>query len=181
MKNGLNFASGHITLTFEGGIFMNIIYTVREGDSYDSAICGYFTSREEAEKYCVLNEGEFGCFIEEAECLDNSTDLSDIKVYYNYIITYSKVGDAGTAWEEAHLNYMPTGYVCADGVSISITPRFGLCLRFYITLNQRNHELAKTKARDMLDELLSMSNNNIDELTVHKMNKKLAAEYKEVD
>lgn len=157
-------------------MFEKEIYIVRKGETYNNAtVCGYFTDKDKAERYCVLNED---CFIEKAKCLDG-LDLPESRIIYEYSVNFC---NCSGNWQKYSLNYTPVASTeSRDGIDVYSSPKYGDCLSFVICIKRKDPILAEEKARDMLDELLSMSNNNIDELTVHKMNKKLAAEYKEVD
>ena len=157
-------------------MFEKEIYIVRKGETYCNAtVCGYFTDKDKAERYCVLNED---CFIETAKCFDN-LDLPESNIAYEYSVNFCKCG--GT-WRKYSLNYTPVASTeSRDGIDVYSSPKYGDCLSFVICIKRKDPILAEEKARDMLDELLSMSNNCIDESTVQQMNEKLAAEFKEVN
>lgn len=157
-------------------MFEKEIYIVRKGETYCNAtVCGYFTDKDKAERYCVLNED---CFVETAKCLDN-LDLPESSIVYEYSVNFCNCG--GT-WKKYSLNYNTVALRGArDGIDSYSSPKYGDCLSFVICIKRKDPILAEEKARDMLDELLSMSNNCIDESTVQQMNEKLAAEYKEVN
>ena len=156
-------------------MFEKEIYIVRKGETYYNAIvCGYFTDKEKAERYCTLNEDYF---IETAKCFDN-LDLPESNIAYEYSVNFCNCG--GT-WKKYSLNYNTVALRGArDGIDIYSSARYGDCLSFVVCLKIKDSILAEEKARSMLDELLSMSTNCIDESTVQQMNEKLAAEFKEV-
>ena len=156
-------------------MFEKEIYIVRKGETYNNAtVCGYFTDKEKAEMYCALED----CFIETAKCLDN-LDLPESNIAYEYSVNFCKCG--GT-WKKYSLNYNTVALRGArEGIDIYSSARYGDCLSVVICLQKKDSLLAEEKALRILDELLSMSNNNIDESTVQQMNEKLAAEYKEVN
>lgn len=156
-------------------MFEKEIYIVRKGETYNDAIvCGYFTDKEKAEMYCALED----CFIETAKCLDN-LDLPESKIVYEYSVNFY---NHNNTWRKYSLNYTPAASTeSRNGIDIYSSARYGDCLSVVICLQKKDSLLAEEKALRILDELLSMSNNNIDELTVHKMNEKLAAEFKEVN
>ena len=158
-------------------MFEKEIYIVRKGETYCNAtVCGYFTDKDKAERYCVLNED---CFVETAECLDN-LDLPESSIVYEYSVNFCNCG--GGTWKKYSLNCTPTAlHGSRDGIDIYSSARYGDCLSVVICLQKKDSLLAEEKALRILDELLSMSNNNIDDSTVQQMNEKLAAEYKEVN
>ena len=157
-------------------MFEKEIYIVRKGETYCNAtVWGYFTDEDKAERYCVLNED---CFIETAKCLDN-LDLPESKIAYAYSVNFCNCG--GT-WKKYSLNYNTVAlHGARDGIDLYSSARYGDCLSVVICLQKKDSLLAEEKALRILDELLSMSNNNIDDSTVQQMNEKLAAEYKEVN
>lgn len=153
------------------------IHIVRKGDYYNSMVCGYFSDREKAERYCVSHEDYDEYFIETAKCLDN-LDLPELNIVYEYSVSFCN--RCGT-WKKYALNYTPAAFRGSrDGVDMYNSARYGDCLSFVICLQKKDDLLAEEKALCMLDELLSISNNNIDESAVQKMNEKLAAKFKEV-
>ena len=68
---------------------MNEIYVIRKGETYyDATVCGYFTDKDKAERYCVLNED---CFIETTTCLDD-LDLPESNIAYEYSVNFCNCG-----------------------------------------------------------------------------------------
>lgn len=156
-------------------MFEKEIYIVRKGETYCNAtVCGYFTDKNKAERYCVLNED---CFIEKAKCLDG-LDLPESRIVYEYSVNFC---NCSGNWQKYSLNYtLVASTESRGGIDSYSSPKYGDCLSFVICLQKKDSLLAEEKALRILDELLSMSNNNIDDSTVQQMNEKLAAEYKEV-
>lgn len=157
-------------------MFEKEIYIIRKGETYYGAtVCGYFTDKDKAERYCVLNED---CFIEKAKCLDG-LDLPESSFVYEYSVNFYKQNNT---WKKYALNYtLAASTGSRNGIDMYASAKYGDCLSVVICLQKKDSLLAEEKALRILDELLSMSNNNIDESTVQQMNEKLAAEYKEVD
>lgn len=65
---------------------------------YDESdeIIGYFTSRRDAERYCLMNTTVSLAStydIEEVECMDNSTELEDMDIKYTYHVIFDEKND----------------------------------------------------------------------------------------
>lgn len=76
------------------------IYLVMYAYYSDWRIYGYFTTRDEAEKYVVSHPSE-ELEIYEIKCLDNQADLSDVSVKYEFSVFFQKMIQNGFArWLE---------------------------------------------------------------------------------
>lgn len=64
---------------------MSKIYGIFNGEYSDWRTIGFFTAREEAEKYCCVNTN---CYIIEMPDLSGKEELSDISVYYEQEIVF---------------------------------------------------------------------------------------------
>lgn len=68
-----------------------MVYGVFDGEYSDWGVRGYFTTLEEAEKYCAIHTD---CYIEEMSNLEKEEDLSEVELYYEYGVVFDKT-DAG--------------------------------------------------------------------------------------
>ena len=69
---------------------MDKIYGVFDGEYSDWSVRGFFTSEEEAQKYCAVHTD---CYIYEMNNLNGSEDLSSVKLAYEHTIVFNMEGD----------------------------------------------------------------------------------------
>lgn len=62
-----------------------MVYGVFDGEYSDWGVRGYFSTREEAEKYCCIHTD---CYIRKMKDLSSEEDLSDVVVYYEQEIGF---------------------------------------------------------------------------------------------
>ena len=131
-------------------------------------IKGYFTSREEADKYCAKHSAEL--HVEVISCLDNKEDLSDVKLKYEYHIHFDKRGDK---WIVANKPYTYNAYISDYLKSNSL-----LCVCDYapkqvlvnVNLEKNDIKLAEETAQDILNQFLVMCYNEPISIAVHHIN-----------
>lgn len=146
------------------------IYLVMYAYYSDWQIYGYFTTRDEAEKYVVSHPSE-ELEIHEIKCLDNQADLSGVSVKYEFSVAF-KIDDSEWTF---HINedfdiyqspYLRSNYI--DG-------RYGW-IRVYVNLNKRDKDLAKKIAQDIFYQYMNECDGHISEKSMKEFNKILSAE-----
>lgn len=70
-----------------------MIYGVFDGEYSDWGIRGYYSTREEAEKYCCIHTD---CYFYEMKDLSGTENLSDITVYYEEEIGFNLISGGET-------------------------------------------------------------------------------------
>lgn len=73
---------------------MNKIYLVVQGCYSDWDIVGYFTSRDDAERFCIKEQNKYNepCVMT-VDCLDGDIDLSDVKTLYEHDVFFDKTNN----------------------------------------------------------------------------------------
>lgn len=130
-----------------------MLYLVMHVFYSDWEIYGYFTTRAEAEKY-ILHKNEEDFHIEEIECLDNTIDLSSIKVRYEKAICFERQPDTNS-WLCQENNDSYDYYQSKFPRSNSIEERFyGDTIVVKVNTTRNDIELQKKIAQDLLYQFL---------------------------
>lgn len=151
------------------------MYVDRDGD-YD--IAGYFSTRENVEKYCAAYLA--GYFITEVPCLDNEKDLSNVKVSYKHDVAFmSKYIDD---WSGGFCdNPFPYGsdYELCDGnctenkVEMEYTSFYGEIIICSVILSEPDWDIAKKTAKEIVSKFMDFCGNNPTVVCTKEFNSKL--------
>ena len=121
----------------------------------DWDVYGYFTNREEAEKYCVKNSNE-SFFIEEIDCLDGKEDLSNIKVGYQRTFYFIKCNKGWMEYDNSSSFYLnKSNKLQKNNIDLNINKD---CLTICVNTTKNNYETQKKIAEDILYMYLESCN-----------------------
>lgn len=97
----------------------NQIYLVVEGQYSDWRIVGYFTNKDNAERFCVSQYSKYdGPYVIVVDCLDGGIDLSGVKVLYEHVVVFDKRGGTMVMRNEPDRYNVYGGDIRANSVSI---------------------------------------------------------------
>lgn len=153
-----------------------MIYGVFGGCYSDWYIIGYFSNKEEADKYCcVYGNGDY--FVKSIKSLDGIEDLSKVSLKYRHEIVFDLKDKEWIMREE------PNRYECYidDDLQCNCI-RSNLpnsCVCFAINIDHDDRKLAEKIAQDYLAELRSYGDGIIYQRNINLMNEKFAAPFKE--
>lgn len=153
-----------------------MIYGVFGGCYSDWYIIGYFSNKEEADKYCcVYGNGDY--FVKSIKSLDGIEDLSKVSLKYRHEIVFDLKDKEWIMREE------PNRYECYidDDLQCNcIRPNLpNSCVCFAINIDHDDRKLAEKIAQDYLAELRSYGDGIIYQRNINLMNEKFAAPFKE--
>lgn len=155
-----------------------MIYGVFGGCYSDWYIVGYFSNKEEADKYCcVYGNGDY--YVKPIKSLDGIEDLSKVSLKYRHEIVFDLNGKEWIMREE------PNRYKCyidddlqCNGIRADLSNRWAwVC--FAINIDHDDRKLAEKIAQDYLTELRSYGDGIIYQMNINLMNEKFAAPFKE--
>ena len=73
---------------------MNKIYLVVQGWYSDWNIIGYFTTKDDAERFCIKERNKYNePYVMSVDCLDGGIDLSDAKTLYEHRVLFDKTNN----------------------------------------------------------------------------------------
>lgn len=153
-----------------------MIYGVFGGCYSGWYIVGYFSNREEANKYCcVFGNGDY--YVKPMESLDDVEDLSKVSLKYRHEIVFDLMNREWVMREE------PNRYKCyvgddlrCNGIKANLQNSW-VC--FAINIDHDDRKLAEKIAQDYLAELRSYGDGIIYQRNIDLMNEKFAAPFKE--
>lgn len=153
-----------------------MIYGVFGGCYSDWYIIGYFSNKEEADKYCcVYGNGDY--FVKSIKSLDGIEDLSKVSLKYRHEIVFDLKDKEWIMREE------PNRYECYidDDLQCNcIRPNLpNSCVCFAINIDHDDRKLAEKIAQNYLAELRSYGDGIIYKRNINLMNEKFAAPFKE--
>ena len=152
------------------GIVMNkTIYLVMYAYYSDWQIYGYFTTRDEAEKYVVSHSSE-ELEIHEIECLDNKADLSGVSVKYEFSVVF-KSDDSEPCRINENFDIYQSTYLRSNHIDVIFD-----WIRVYVNLNKRDKDLAKKIAQDIFYQYMSECDGHSSKKSMKEFNKILSAE-----
>lgn len=135
-------------------------------------IIGYYTTKEEAEKY-ILSNPNLNFTIYKVKCLDKTKDLSSIIIKYEKTIIFNKIG---SSWEREtndkvliyQSDFLKSNYI-ADELDDD---------RMVVWVNTTKDDLnLQIKiAQDIFNQFLNFCNNKITKKAVREYNKILSKE-----
>ncbi len=141
----------------------------------DWDIHGYFTTRDEAEKYVVSHPSE-NLNIFEIACLDNQADLSKVSVKYEFSITFDKTN---FGWEcrlislDNDPDFYQAPYLRSNSVWSANHSRW---ITVNVNLDKRDKDLAKKIAQDIFYQYMNECNGHSSYESMNEFNKILSAE-----
>lgn len=150
-----------------------MVYAVMYANYSDWEIHGYFTNREDAEKYCLAHLND-DLHVEELPCMDNCEDLSNIKVMYNFRIGFHEMNGTWENWREGcetyadkHLKKNKLSVISEDWI------------RARVNLRSEDEQLAKKIAQDIFYQYLESCDGKPSAKSVAEFNKALSGEDEE--
>lgn len=148
------------------------IYLVMYAYYSDWQIYGYFTTRDEAEKYVVSHPSE-QLEIHEIGCLDNQADLSGVSVKYEFSALFSRTDSGWTCQLDNDFDIYQSPYLRSNNI---YTIKGVNWIRVYVNINKRDRDLAKKIAQDIFYQYMSECNGRSSEKSIKEFNKILSAE-----
>ena len=125
-----------------------MIYAVMYSYYSDWEIYGYFTSREEADKYCIAHKNEV-LYVKEIPCFDNTEDLSHIALKYEYSVFFSFTNNHCSNKE---------GYTCYQDEFLRSnkleSSDIHSWIRVHVNISEPNEERANKIAQDLYYQYL---------------------------
>lgn len=143
------------------------IYVIMYAHYSDWKLYGYFTNREDADKYCAARP-EKECYVETLPCFDKQQDFSNIFLKYEYEILFNKTNSGWVMIDEDD-NYV--AYVADYLRSNSIRNKSLNWIAFKVNIEKNDRKLAEKIAQDMLYQFLDFCDNKPTDKAVSNMNK----------
>ena len=151
----------------------NQIYLVVEGQYSDWHIVGYFTNKDNAERFCVSQHSKYDDpYVIVVDCLDGGIDLSGVKVLYEHEVVFDKRGGTMVMRNEPDRYNIYSGDIRANSVR---SMDFGWVA---IKVNQKkfNRKQAEKIAQDILYQYLELSHGELyDQEALKTINYNLSA------
>lgn len=140
---------------------MNKLYLVVQGCYSYWDIIGYFTDRDDAERFCVKEYDKYDePYVKAVDCLDGGIDLADVKVLYEHEVLFDKTKDG---WQ---MRNEPERYNVYDGNKYDIkaneimpSPSSVKWIKVMVNQDKFNRKKAEKIAQDILYQYLSMAVN----------------------
>lgn len=154
-----------------------MVYIVVQGCYSDWCIIGYFTNREEAEKYC-LKYSNHDYYIQDIKCIDGKEDVSYIKVLYKRPIHFYYVNGSWSCIssdDNDDLEIYQANFKKSNSIIINhhFDSEYITC---YINTDVNNFKLSKKIAEDILYQYLDTCDGKPNEKTAEDFNKILSAD-----
>ena len=157
----------------------NKIYVVMYSYYSDWEIYGYFTNREDADKYCVAHKDQ-ELRVKEIECYDDiNDDFRNISLKYTYDFTFRNI-DGEYKLSEMDFEYGPT-YECyqdeflhSNKVTSYNSETVKNWIRFYVNVGEPNYEKAKKIALDLFYQYMDFCNTKPTNKSLVEFNRILA-------
>lgn len=147
-----------------------MIYLVMHAYYSDWEIYGYFTNREDAEKYVVKYPGR-DLFIEEVSCFDNKEDLRGIKVRYKKPIAFRKDGNSWSCSDSGKPELYQGKFSKSNRIDSGNN-----WVRIWVNTEKNDINLQMKIAQDIFYQFLESCDGNITQKAIDKFNKILSAE-----
>lgn len=152
-----------------------MIYAVFYGYYSDWNCLGYFTNREDADKYAhLLGEDHF---VKVLKNLENDKDLSAVSVQYEFRVQFQKTENG---WSVFRFDGIDDEYTChaQDELTYNqITWTGNNWITFHINIDKYDRKRAEKIAQDYLYTLLNLGNGEIADEAVKEMNDKWKEPY----
>ena len=154
-----------------------MVYGVFGGCYSDWYVVGYFTNRQDAEKYCcVCGDGDY--YVKPLKDLTDEKDLSKVSLKYCHEVLFDCKNDENR-WVMREEPERYNCYIDNDLRCNSINYRNKTWVCFNINIDHDDRKLAEKIAQDYLAELRSYGDGEIYEENVKLMNDRFAAPFKE--
>lgn len=151
-----------------------MVYAVMHAFYSDWEIYGYFTNREDAEKYCAVHSKD-DLHVEELPCMDDCEDLSNVKVMYNFKIEFYKKNGTWKHWGESYEIYTDK-HLKKNKLSFDDYEELIVAC---VNLRSRDEQLAKKIAEDILYQYLESCDCKPTQRSIAEFNKTLSGEDEE--
>lgn len=155
----------------------NQIYLVADGQYSDWCIVGYFTNKDNAERFCVSQCSKYDePYVMVVDCLDDGIDLSGVKVLYEHEVMFDKRGGAIVMRNEPDRYNIYGGDIQANSVRSMNSGWVA------IKVNQEKFDRKKAEkiAQDILYQYLDMTGGKLyDEVILKAINYNLSAPQRE--
>lgn len=151
----------------------NKIYLVVEGEYSDWHIIGYFTNKDDAERFCVSQHNEYwDPYVETVDCLDGGIDLPGVKVLYEHEVVFDRCNGTMVMRDEPDRYEVYGGEIRANSVFA-----IGNCwVRVNVNQQEFSREKAEKIAQDILYQYLELSHGELyDQEALTAINYKLSA------
>ena len=148
-----------------------MIYLVMYAYYSDWEIYGYFTNREDAEKY-VVKYPEKDLFIKEVSSFDNKEDLRGIKVRYEKPIIFQKDINSWSCLDSGDPILYQSQFARSNHIEYS---RFDW-VRVWVNTEKNDIDLQMKIAQDIFYQFLESCDGNITKKAIGEFNKILSAE-----
>lgn len=153
-----------------------MLYVVVSGCYGDHEIIGYFTNREDADKYCTVCDDD-DCYVVPIKSLENERDLSQISLKYAHRIRFYFTDDEKWIMQDDQ----PDSYECYT--TKDFRPNFisygSYWMVFNVQTSNSDRKQAEKIAQDCFAELLASGNGRIYEKDINLMNEKFAVPLKD--
>ena len=149
-----------------------MIYIIMRGYYSDWEILGYFTDREDAEKY-VVSDGKDDIFIEEAECFDGTVDLSYVVVRYKKPIIFRRKGGSWACEDNGEPELYQAGFPKSNYIE---TIYLGEWIRVWVNTTKNDLPLQMKVAQDIFYSFLNFCEGEPDDESIYEFNKVLSKE-----
>ena len=147
-----------------------MIYLVMYAYYSDWEIYGYFTNREDAEKY-VVKYPEKDLFIEEVSCFDNEEDLRGIKVRYEKPIMFRKDKNSWSCSDNGEPGLYQGKFSKSNRIDLG---NDWVCI--WVNTEKNDINLQMKIAQDIFYQFLESCDGNITQKAIGEFNKILSAE-----
>ena len=147
-----------------------MIYLVMYAYYSDWEIYGYFTNREDAEKY-VVKYPERNLFIKEVSCFDNEEDLRNIIVRYEKPIIFRKDKNSWSCLDNGDPRLYQGKFSKSNRIELGYD-----WVRIWVNTEKNNIDLQMKIAQDIFYQFLESCDGNITQKAIGEFNKILSAE-----
>lgn len=130
------------------------IYLAVEGRYSSWHILGYFTNKDEAEKWCILKKDKYDePYVLTVNCLDGKDDVSDVHLLYSHEVVFWYEHKSWNMVDEPDRYSVYSGDVQANRIDCG-----GLLNWIKVTVNQDRFDRKKAEkiAQDLLYQYLEM-------------------------
>ena len=162
-----------------------MVYGVFGGCYSDWYVVGYFTNRQDADKYCCIC-GNGNYYVKTLKDLTNEKDLSKVSLKYCHEVVFDckdyENKDYKNRWimreePERYNCYIDNDLRCNSVSQGGFVGNNWVC--FTVNIDHDDRRLAEKIAQDYLAELCSYGDGKIYEKNIKLMNDKFAAPFKE--
>lgn len=159
-----------------------MVYGVFGGCYSDWYVVGYFTNRQDAEKYCCLcGDGDY--YVKPLKDLTDEKDLSKVSLKYCHKVLFDYKDDE-SRWvmreePERYNCYIDNDLRCNSVRQGTLLKNNWVC--FIVNIDHDDRRLAEKIAQDYLAELRSYGDGEVCNENIELMNERFAAPFKEME